>query len=577
MMGETFVGNPLSSLTYPLNILFLVMPVNLAVIIYQLLHFLIASISVYYLAKTLKFSNLASFSAAIFYTFSIKFLFHLSAGHVTMLAAYSFFPLAFLSVRLALLKKNIKFLILGAVSLALMYITYPTIFFYSVIFVAAYGFYFFLKSLLEKRLSSKIAIYFLLKLSLIILLAMMLCSATLIPNMEFSPFSTRSILRIEDVAIPLWNLKKFLMSLLFPYPILNELDQESILFIGFIPIILALIGFFFLTRFQKLVFALGMLILGLFIAGTSTPVFKLAYEYIPFLNYSRVTTRPFFIVILIGSLLSASALQRIKNRKAVFLLIGVFLFESLLLFTLKLKSIPSLDFSETQIYDLLGSDKSLFRVYCTTHCFNPQQLNKYGIQMLGGETPIQDKKFVDFLGEVGGYSYSRFAVIFPPYQVWQVQNPPQPDPILLGKANVKYVASTYQLASGDFSYIGYFNKIYLYYNKKYKQRFIFINDQDVKNIYYSPNKIFTTFEPQPFERELLFSENYYPGWKAFSQNSQLRVLKKDNIFRSVMVPAFAKEVELKYQPESFQAGRAISIGTLFFLLLLLFRKNGQKN
>src|SRR3989344_6837500 len=56
MMGENFVANPISSLFYPVNVLFIIFPVTYASIIYIWLHLLLAGYSTYYLAKTFKFN-----------------------------------------------------------------------------------------------------------------------------------------------------------------------------------------------------------------------------------------------------------------------------------------------------------------------------------------------------------------------------------------------------------------------------------------------------------------------------------------------------------------------------------------
>ena len=80
MMGETFIGNPISSILYPVNILFLMDNIELSIIIYLFLHIIFAAISTYFLAKSFSLSHLASFSAAIFYALSIKLLRYSTAG-----------------------------------------------------------------------------------------------------------------------------------------------------------------------------------------------------------------------------------------------------------------------------------------------------------------------------------------------------------------------------------------------------------------------------------------------------------------------------------------------------------------
>src|SRR3990167_3105664 len=141
LMGEPFIGNPVSSLLYPANILFLIFPVNFASVFYLFIHFLLAAIFTYFLARSFNFPYSSSLAAALFYAFSTKMLLHLSAGHITMIAAFSYFPLVFLSLRKILVSPIFSWIVIGSMSLTLMYVLYPTIFYYSAIFVIIYWFY----------------------------------------------------------------------------------------------------------------------------------------------------------------------------------------------------------------------------------------------------------------------------------------------------------------------------------------------------------------------------------------------------------------------------------------------------
>ena len=238
----------------------------------------------------------------------------------------------------------------------------------------------------------------------------------------------------------------------------------------------------------------------------------------------------------------------------------------------------NLSFKNEALYQYLASDQDLFRVYCTTYCFNPQLVSKYKIQVLHGETPIQDAKFIDFLAAAGGYEYSKFAVIFPPYQVWQRDNPPQPNAYLLGLANVKYVASTYPVKDTDLIFVNEFDRIYLYQNRKFKPRVYFSNVADGVTITkYSPNNISVNFSSSSRPRTLIFSELFYPGWIVNADHQKLTVLNQEPLFRKVIVPQNKNSLEINYKPESFTVGKTISLSTITFLILWYIRKRQQKS
>jgi len=463
MMGESLIASPLFSPLYPLNLVFIFLPIGLGSVLYLFLHLELAAISTYFLGRSFKLSSLTSASAALFYALSTKMLLHVSAGHITMIAAASYIPLAFLSVRHLIIKPSFLWTVAGSISLASMYITYPTIFYYTIIFLAIYYLYKYPPKLL-KNFDALASIKYFLPFTVLIIVTFSVAAAAILPQLEFAPFSTRSSMNFADVAQPLWNLKRFIVSLLLPYLNFSSFDHESFLYLGIVPSLLSLAGFFYLPRNKRFIFFVLFILTLAFAAGASTPIFKIAYNYLPILKYSRITTRLWFNVALVISLLAASAVSKIKNRTIIYLLLLAFLIENLFIGYKKILSVPNLSFANASLYQYLANDQDTSRVYCTTYCFNPQLLSKYKIQTLAGETPIQDKNVVEFLQKAGNYKYDKFVVIFPPYQVWQVENPPQPNPSLLAQASVKYVASTYKLEDENFKFVGKFQNILLYIN-----------------------------------------------------------------------------------------------------------------
>lgn len=558
MMGESYVGNPISSIFYPPNILFLIGNSHYAAIIYLLAHIALAGLSTYLLAKSFNFSNIASTAAAVFYALSFKMLVHLEAGHLTMVAAMSLFPLSFLSVRNLVNQTSFKWLTVGSISLTGMFFTYPTIFYYTIIFLIIYWLYHRLTMNPKKHLP----------LAILITTTLALSAVVLFPQLEFGPLSTRSNLKLDDVAMPLWNIKMFTQSLLFPYKILTDINHEAFLYLGAVPTLLATLGFLKLPAKQKTILILFGSLALLFAAGTSTPLFSLAYDYVPLLKYSRVTTRFWFIIALIAALLSAHAINNFKLKRLTLFLFLFFLIESAFIFYRRIDKIPSLNFKSESLYQYLANDKDFFRVYCTTHCLNPQLAARYKVQILDGENPIQDASFVKFLQKAGNYSWNQFAVIFPPYQVWQVENPPVPNSQILGKVNVKYVASTYPVESGEFEKVYDSNGILLYKNSNYHRRAFFEDDQDPVEIpNYSPNRILLKFQPEPVVRKLIVADNYYQDWFAYINHQKHSVMPADNQSRLIIVPKNAAEVELKFQPQSFQFGKTITVSTLIVLVI----------
>ena len=578
LMGESLVSNPISTIFYPANVIFLIFETHHAAVVYLLFHFILAAVSTFYLARSFKISAAASTVAAIFYAFSFKMAVHLEAGHLTMVAAASYLPLAFLSIRNLLKGLNVKWIITGSLSLTFMYFTYPTIFYYSCVFLTLYWFYYHATHGMVFKKSRARVIKLQVPFLLLIIATFGLSAIVLLPHLEFGPLSTRSNLTLVDVAQPVWNLKRYVLSLVFPYPISGELDHEAFLYLGFIPTALAIFGFLKLKTLQKITLFIFALFALAFAAGTSTPFFETAYNWLPFLKYLRITTRFWFVVALLVALTGAYATNHIRSKKLIYLLIALFLIEFFAITNKRISRVPTVSFENESLYQYLAKDPDFFRIYCTTHCLNPQLVTKYHLQIIDGENPIQDASFIRFLEKAGNYRWNQFAVIFPPYQVWQVASPPVPNAEILSSVNVKYIASTYPIVTDKFTPVGNFDKIYLYENMSFKKRAFFEDDDaEVKIAKYSPNQIDLSFTPEPTIRKLVISDNYFDGWIAKINHEKHQVLPAPNQSRMVIIPENTKDLQLRFSPASFELGKTITISTLIVLGMWYIRlrtKNG---
>jgi hypothetical protein len=74
---------------------------------------------------------------------------------------------------------------------------------------------------------------------------------------------------------------------------------------------------------------------------------------------------------------------------------------------------------------------------------------------------------------------------------------------------------------------------------------------------------------------LVFSDNYYPGWKAVLDGNEIPVYRTNYTFRGVSIPAGNHTLRFTYEPASFFLGSLISaFSALSFLILFLYRKRG---
>jgi Bacterial membrane protein YfhO len=67
---------------------------------------------------------------------------------------------------------------------------------------------------------------------------------------------------------------------------------------------------------------------------------------------------------------------------------------------------------------------------------------------------------------------------------------------------------------------------------------------------------------------IVISESAWPGWRAYVDGRRVNTHVANHAFMAVYVPAGKHEVRMKYWPESFVIGRAITLGTLAVLMAL---------
>ncbi len=566
--GMPLLGDSNSGLFYLPNYLFLFLPTNFAFILLLFLHFLFASISVYFLANSgFKISKPASLLAALYFLLFPKNFAHLQTGHVGLLFALAWAPLIFLlALRLAK-KPSIKVSLFLSLSLAFSYFAYYVAY-YILGFIIWFLIFesFFIKG--RKKILKLWTHFFL---SLILFLG--LISAQLLPFLTLTQRSTRSLLTFKETAIPLWSFKRFFFSTIFPWGKISTIHQEAFLYLGLAPIALSFFGLLALKRKQKIFFCLTLLTLCLFVLGSRLPFYKIFYHLVPGLKWMRVTTRPWFVAQILIALMAGKGLDLVKKRKnfisslLVLLVIAVVLELSTVNF-LRFKSSQPLPDSGNQIIEFLKKDKNFFRVYCTTHCLSQKEAQASGIKLVDGESPLQLKNYLDLQQEAGGYQWLEYAVIHPPYQVFDQK--PQPNAYLLGLLNTKYILSPYEIVSEDLELKKKIQDINIYQNSKLLPSAYLLRDSEiipVKITHHSPNKIILDSQGLP-PGKLVLSEVFYPGWKATSGGKVLKIFPHEKILRAISLKDSGSEVIFSYFPSTLKIGLFLSTVALLGIIIL---------
>ena len=86
--------------------------------------------------------------------------------------------------------------------------------------------------------------------------------------------------------------------------------------------------------------------------------------------------------------------------------------------------------------------------------------------------------------------------------------------------------------------------------------------------YYSPHKI-TIGVDMDNPGFLVLSEAWYPGWKAYDNNKEIKIYRADYILRAVYLEEGTHKVDFVFEPKSFKIGFLITIVTLLTIVFLL--------
>jgi uncharacterized membrane protein YfhO len=67
---------------------------------------------------------------------------------------------------------------------------------------------------------------------------------------------------------------------------------------------------------------------------------------------------------------------------------------------------------------------------------------------------------------------------------------------------------------------------------------------------------------------LVFAENYYPGWRAFLDGKEARILRANYAFQAIQVPAGSHSIKFAFEVAYFRLGIAFTVmGLLIWFMV----------
>ncbi len=235
------------------------------------------------------------------------------------------------------------------------------------------------------------------------------------------------------------------------------------------------------------------------------------------------------------------------------------------------------DIRQPQIYAILEEDSSIYRIYPFGSkdslpgwaYFSMNMV--YGLDSIGVYSPLMNRDYFSRLKGLGIVDDSIGVLPAAPDVISKEKD-------LLRKLNVKYVISAERLDIAPLRELAEEEGVFLYELKGYLPRFMFslsTSPEDVHNAGVSVQKYSSgiariAIEPDK-EGYLLFSEKYYPGWKAFIDGTAVEIVKYSDILMAVKVPAGRHTVSFRYEPSYFKRFLPVQVAGLLVILLWAVR------
>ncbi len=533
--GVPEIVSPGSHLIYPPNYLALILPADYAILILILGHILFGSTFLYLIGKKiLKWDNLAVLTLSLGYIYSPFLWSKFAVGHLILGFSYCLLPAVIFFGMLLYQTRNIKYVVALAFLLGLMFLNHPTVWYFTLFFGLMFAF---LISFFDKNMKA------LLRIIIGVFLTFLLYLPIFLLQYKTLNFFSRVDLGFQDLVTPIWSIKRFISSFVLPSNFLNDLETEVWLYTGMTTILTGIAGVLRIEKKYKISLLLVILFVVLITLGNRVPIFELLYNYVPGFKYLRVTTRDWFVFVIISAFLSAFFVNSLKGKLKFFIFflitVDVVFFSFIRLWFIPEIMKPKINAD----INLIKFQNSQYRVYCTSRCLSARETIPNNILTADGYHVLIPKFYGEKLREAGRLKGGYYSGNLPTTKDYLSQ----PDAREMGNISIKWLVSEYELNDPNLKRVDKQGKYYIYENKLVKPRFRFKEPGTTLNILVdSPNKI--VIDTEGNQNYLIIADNYFPGWMVYVNRVQVKLYLEDKWSRGIIIPKGKHRVEMKFSP-----------------------------
>jgi hypothetical protein len=322
-LGEPLISHPTHALFYPLNLLFFLLPLHLALNYSLFINTLLSGIVIYLYVRYLGKDRFSALAAAVIFMFNAVIMLHAYAGHLPVLETLPWLVLLFLLSEICMRKNQLKPAILAGLVLGIQFLVGNAQYtFYTIIAVTAYFLFSIFRDYSKDKNSQRFA-FLAFSYLVIIFIGLGTAAIKLIPSLEFVRLSDRSandLAFVSSWSFPPENLLTYLLPefygdmIHFPYWGQYGL-WEMCGYVGILPLILSVIAIIYQRNRYTVFFGCLSAFALLGALGIHTPLFKIFYHFLPGFNKFRGHSKMIILFAFSVSVLSAYGLSWILAKK----------------------------------------------------------------------------------------------------------------------------------------------------------------------------------------------------------------------------------------------------------------------
>jgi len=626
--GQIGSGCPLyaegqASFFYPLNFLFLLFPEDVSFNLILVFSVLTMALSMYFYCRLIGLERFSSLFASIVFTFGSFTALHLDNSNLIYAAGWM--SVCILFIELFFRRRNALYILFAGLIFSFQILAgFPQITCYSFLFYSAYFIFRLIISArpVMKPLAAAV---------IAVAIGAGIGGVQLLPTMKLAEVS--SYKKVGFYPSHPKEMLTFINPYIFGNPSKKDYAGNPVLFslechyIGIVPIVMIFLAFPLLIRGRFVSFfslaALFSLILIYY-----QPVFFFFSKFVPGFGLFRFPQRLYLIVQFSLAVLAGFGMQKIRKNILKISLIALSAAD-LFIFGSSIQSLTKTHevMKTPEAVRFLKKDESLYRIFTFKYFETHIMLFKKSVAL---ETKLPHGAFMEMLSPdtnlLWGMDsaclyfslYLKRFVKFSQFIDSQIEMRPSCAVVsetavqLLGMQNVKYIISAIPLESAFLKPVRVIENppwmdVSVYKNLKCLPRIFMVGKAVVLNDISKMGKALTEFNPAhevileetppktdygrgkrdisavTFLRDkvsfnvfseaggfIVFSDTYYPGWKAFIDGKETRIYRANYRFKAIQADKGRHFVEFVFKPRDFRFGAALSVFSLVLFLTALY-------